>query len=41
MGDTHYVYQKTSRLNYFGPLKLKLALAWRLWNTDKTKGGGK
>ena len=41
MGGTHYVYQQTSRLNYFGPLKLKLALAWRLWNTDKTKGGGK
>lgn len=40
MGGTHYVYQQTSRLNYFGPLKLKLALVWRLWN-DNRKGGGK
>ncbi len=39
--DTHYVYQQTKRLNYSGPLKLKLALVWRLWKTDKKKGGGK
>lgn len=28
--DTHYVYQQTSRLHYWGPLKVKLALVWRL-----------
>lgn len=38
MGGTHYVYQQTSRMNYFGPLKLKLALVWRLWEKDR-KGG--
>ncbi len=37
--DGHYVYQQTSRMNYFGPLKLKFALVWRLWNTDGKKGG--
>ena len=36
--DGHYVYQQTSRLDYFGPLKLKLSLVWRLW--DK-KGGAR
>ena len=35
---THYVYQQTSQMNYFGPLKLKLALVWRLWDVNK-KGG--
>ena len=25
-------------MNYFGPLKLKFALVWRLWDTDKKKG---
>lgn len=35
--DGHYVYQQTSRTNWFGPVKVKLALVWRLWN-DK-KGG--
>jgi len=39
--DTHYVYQQTNSLDYFGPLKLKFALVWRLWNADKRKGGGK
>lgn len=41
MGGTHYVFQKAGNLNYFGPLKLKLALAWRLWDYDKKIGGGK
>ena len=36
--DGHYVYQQTSRTNYFGPVKLKLALAWRLWDLNR-KGG--
>lgn len=35
--DGHYVYQQTNRMNYFGPLKLKFALVWRLWDTDKRK----
>ena len=37
--DGHYVYQQTSRTNYFGPVKLKLALAWRLWDINRKKGG--
>lgn len=37
--DGHYVYQQTKRLNYFGPLKLKLNLAWRLWRDTRQKGG--
>jgi len=37
--DGHYVYQQSSRMNYFGPLKLKFSLVWRLWNGDRKKGG--
>ena len=42
MGGTHYVYQQTSRMHYFGPLKLKVALAWRFgdWNGRSMKRGG-
>ena len=39
--DGHYVYQQTNRMNYFGPLKLKFALVWRLWDTGKKKGGAR
>lgn len=39
--DGHYVYQQTNRMNYFGPLKLKFALVWRLWDVDKKKGGAR
>ena len=35
---THYVYQQTSVTNYFGPLRLKLALVWRLWDISKEGG---
>lgn len=28
--DTHYVYQQTSRLQYIGPLKVRLALTWHI-----------
>lgn len=38
--DGHYVYQQTSKINYFGPLKLKFSLVWRFW-PDKRKGGVK
>lgn len=38
--DGHYVYQQTKQTNYFGPLKLKFALVWRLWNESKQKKGG-
>jgi len=41
MNGTHYVYQQTNTLNYFGPLKLKLALVWHLWDINKKKGGRK
>ena len=39
MGGTHYVYQQTSVLNWLGPLKVKFAFVWRLWDTNKRKGG--
>lgn len=35
--DGHYVYQRTKSLNYFGPLKLKFAIAWRFLDTNKSK----
>nr|WP_310783115.1 DUF3575 domain-containing protein [uncultured Alistipes sp.] len=38
--DGHYVYQRTSRTDYFGPVKLKFALVWRLWNQNR-KGGAR
>ena len=41
LGGTHYVYRQTSKLDYFGPLKLKLTLVWRVWDTDKKKGGAR
>ena len=28
--DGHYLYQYTRNLNYFGPLRLKLSLVWRI-----------
>lgn len=31
--DGCYVYQRTKKMHYFGPLKLKLGFVWRLWNT--------
>jgi len=37
--EGHYVYQLTKRTNYFGPLKLKFAIVWRLWDIKKTKKG--
>lgn len=39
MGGTHYVYLQTKRVDYFGPLKLKLALVWHLRDINKKKGG--
>lgn len=41
MDGTHYVYQQTSRLNWLGPLKVKFALVWRLWDVNNRKGGGR
>ena len=41
MGGTHYVYQQTSRMHYFGPLKLKVALVWKLWDAGRRTAGGK
>jgi hypothetical protein len=36
-----YVYKCTKNYHYFGPLKLKISLAWRLWKdaNAKNKGG--
>lgn len=28
--DGHYVYQQTTRINYWGPVKLKLGLVWNI-----------
>ncbi|MDE5567089.1 MAG: DUF3575 domain-containing protein [Muribaculaceae bacterium] len=35
--DDHYLYQRTKSLNYFGPLKLKFAVAWRFNDINKPK----
>lgn len=35
--DGHYLYQRTKDLNYFGPLKVKFALAWRFNDINKPK----
>ena len=39
--DGHYVFQEKKRLNYFGPLKLKLALVWRIETWLLNRKGGK
>ena len=36
--DGHYVYQQTSRTNWFGPMRLKFALVWRLWDQNRRAG---
>ena len=36
--DGHYVYQQSSRLSYFGPLKLKFAFVWNIGRWTE-KGG--
>lgn len=33
--DGHHVYQRTKEINYFGPLKAKFSLVWRLWDVNK------
>lgn len=38
--EGHYVYQQTSRTNWLGPVKLKFALVYRLWDINR-KGGRK
>lgn len=35
--DGCLVYQRTKRINYFGPLKVKLSLVWRLWDINRSK----
>ena len=40
--DGHYLYQRTKELNYFGPLRVRLALVWRFGHrrtvtTNKTQ----
>lgn len=39
--DGHYVYQQTSRTNYFGPLKLKFAFVWNIGRSAEKGGNGK
>ena len=38
--DGCYVYQQTSRTNFFGPLKLKFAFVWNIGRRAE-KGGRK
>ena len=33
--DGHYLYMRTKSLHYFGPLKLKFAIAWRFGGIKK------
>ena len=37
--DGHNVYRQTSRTDYVGPVKLKFAFVWRLWDETGRKGG--
>lgn len=32
----HHVYQRTKDINYFGPLKVKFSLVWRLWDLNRS-----
>ena len=34
--EGHHVYQRTKEINYFGPLKVKFSLVWRLWDRKKS-----
>lgn len=35
--DSHYVYQRTKNMNYFGPLKAKVSIGWRFHDINKSK----
>lgn len=35
--EGHHLYQRTKSLDYFGPLKVKFSLVWRLWDENKSK----
>lgn len=35
--EGHHVYQRTKSLSYFGPLKVKFSLVWRLWDVNKSR----
>lgn len=35
--DGHHLYMRTKTLNYFGPIKAKLSIAWRLFDVNKHK----
>lgn len=35
--DGHHLYQRTKSMNYFGPLKLKFSLVWRINYLKKSK----
>lgn len=35
--DGHYLYQQTKNIDYFGPLKVKFSLVWRLGDTPSLK----
>ena len=41
-GSTHYVYQQTSRMHYWGPLKASFSFVWRFgdFGMRKLKKGG-
>lgn len=35
--EGHHIYQRTKDINYFGPIKLKFSIAWRLFDISKSK----
>lgn len=37
--DGHYLFQRRSRTDYFGPVKVKFSLVWRLWDDNCKKKG--
>lgn len=38
--DGHYLYQRTSDTNYFGPVKAQFSLVWRFCDVNRNKKGG-
>lgn len=35
--DGHHVYQRTKNIHYYGPLKVKFSLVWRLWDINRSR----
>lgn len=39
--DGHYLYQRTARTGYFGPVKVQFSLVWRFGDSDRIWKGGR